>query len=217
MRKTHRNCPLNPRNAPNAPSTSKQACSRSRETDDEQQDSESDYGEGSDNDEPLVKRCTSCGGTGHARKSHKSCPKNPRNAPTEDPSSRSAEADEELSDFEGFEPDNGEVSSYEDLVSDMQGSSDEEEKVVEICDCGRAHKRDCPLNTRHRKAYSGKQKMQLRKGGIAPWVLLLVGRVKEKLMQLGAPKRESLPIPLDGKGYLRTPVLMPMVVLSAYV
>ena len=101
--------------------------------------------------------------TGHARKSHKSCPKNPRNAPTEDPSSRSAEADEELSDFEGFEPDNGEVSSYEDLVSDMQGSSDEEEKVVDICDCGRAHKRDCPLNPRHRKAYSGKQKMQLTK------------------------------------------------------
>ena len=45
----------------------------------------------------------------------------------------------------------------------MQGSSDEEEKVVEICDCGRAHKRDCPLNPRHRKAYSGKQKMQLTK------------------------------------------------------
>ena len=163
VRKTHRNCPLNPRNAANAPSTSKQACSRSTETDDEQQDSESDYGEGSDNNEPLVKRCTSCGSTGHACKSHKSCPKNPRNAPTEDPSSRSAEADEELSDFEGFEPDNGEVSSYEDLVSDMQGSSDEEEKVVEICDCGRAHKRDCPLNPRHRKAYSGKQKMQLTK------------------------------------------------------
>ena len=111
VRKTHRNCPFNPRNAANAPSTSKQACSQSTETDDEQQDSESDYGEGSDNDEPLVKRCMSCGGTGHARKSHKSCPKNPCNVPTEDPSSRSAEADEELSDFEGFEPDNGEVSS----------------------------------------------------------------------------------------------------------
>ena len=65
-------------------------------------------------------------------KSHNSCPKNPCNAPTEDPSSRSAEADQELSDFEGFEPNNSEVSSYEDLVSDMQGSSDEEEKVVEI-------------------------------------------------------------------------------------
>ena len=35
--------------------------------------------------------------------------------------------------------------------------------MVEICDCGRAHKRDCPLNPRHRKAYSGKQKMQLTK------------------------------------------------------
>ena len=57
---------------------------------------------------------------------------NPRNAPTEDPSAISVEADEEQSDFEGFEPEN--------LVPDMQGSSDEEDEVVNICDCARAHK-----------------------------------------------------------------------------
>ena len=198
--KTHRNCTLNPSNAANAPSTSKQACSWSTHNDDKQQDSESDYGEGSDNDEPLVKRCTSCGGTGHARKSHKSCPKNPRNAPTEDPSSRSAEADEEPSDFEGFEPDNGEVSSYEDLVSDMQGSSDKDEKVVDICDCGRAHKSDCPLNPRHRKAYSGKQKVQLTKRRGNSLAYAVSGKGRGKACAARHTQRECLPIPLDGKG-----------------
>ena len=74
-------------------------------------------------------------------------------------SSESADTDEEPSEFEGFESDDGGVFSSSEFIPDKYSSSDEE-TAVEICDCGKAHKRDCPLNPRYRNAYSGKQKKQ---------------------------------------------------------
>ena len=99
-----------------------------------------------------------------------------------------------LGDFEGFEPDNGEVSSYEDLVSDMQGSSDEEEvvEIVTVAELAKGIVHSIPGPGNHTLV---NKNCSLQKGGIAPWGMLLVGRVKEKLVQLGTPKKESLPNP----------------------
>ena len=155
---THSRCPLNPRNAPRQASKSQSA-----EIDDKEHDFEPDDGQESDIDNSQIKkRCASCGATDHARKSHKNCPKNPHNAPSTSKkvsSSESADTDEEPSEFEGFESDDGGVFSLSEFIPDKDSSSDEE-TAVEICDCGTAHKRDCPLNPRYRNAYSGKQKKQ---------------------------------------------------------
>ena len=90
------------------------------------------------------------------------------------------------------------MSTYEDLVSNMQGSSDEE-KVVEICDWGRAHKRDCPLNPRYRKAYSGKQKVQLTKRRDSSLGYAVSGKGKACAARYTQKRKPSNP--LDGKGY----------------
>ena len=116
--------------------------------------------------EKKVKRCE-CGGTDHVRKSHSNYPLNPRNATSTSRHaliSQSAEADDEESDFEGFEVDDGEMSSSEEPFSDGIGSSDEialdssDEEARDTCSCkGRAHKRDCPLNPRNKVAAHKKQ------------------------------------------------------------
>jgi hypothetical protein len=159
VKTTHSRCPLNPRNAPRQASKSQSA-----EIDDKEHDFEPDDGQESDIDKPPIKkRCASCGATDHARKSHKNCPNNPHNAPSTSKkvsSYESADPDEEPSEFEGFESDDGGVFSLSEFIPDNDSSSDEETAVDCICDCGRAHKRDCPLNPRYRNAYSGKQKKQ---------------------------------------------------------
>ena len=97
------------------------------------------------------------GSTNHVQITHKSCPLNPRHtASTSEKasSSQSHETDEEESEFEGFESDG---SSYEGLFSDNADSSDDE---VVICNCGRAHKRDCLLNPRNKKGNASKPKKQ---------------------------------------------------------
>ena len=86
---------------------------------------------------------------------------NPCNESKTVPSSESVEASEEESDFEGFEPNDGEMSSTGKYFSDGIGSSDKEPSY--ICSCrGRTHKRDCPLNPRnkaatHKKTYAKKR------------------------------------------------------------
>ena len=98
-----------------------------------------------------AKKACLCGST---RITHKICPLNPRRtASTSEKasSSQSHETDEEES---GFESDG---SSYKGLFSDNADSSDDE---VVICNCGRAHKRDCLLNPRNKKGNASKPKKQ---------------------------------------------------------
>ena len=94
------------------------------------------------------KKTCVCGSTNHVRRTHKSCPLNKQRQtmPEKASSSQSVESDEEESDFEGFEPDDCVVSSSEEELDCLSDIGDE----VEICSCGRAHKRDCPLNPRRK-------------------------------------------------------------------
>ena len=73
---------------------------------------------------------------------------------------QAVESDEEEGDFEGFEPDDCVVSSSEEELDCLSDIGDE----VEICSCGRAHKRDCPLNPRRKGNITQKTLRTSKKG-----------------------------------------------------
>ena len=127
--------------------------------------------------EPLEGECSSetvsraegkskpcvCGSTTHKRTTHKSCPLNKLKPKQSEYMHvlHSVEQDEAVddSDFEGLYSDNSLLpsSAEEELSSDEE---DFDATSAIFCDCGRAHKRDCPLNPPNLKS----QNMQLSIG-----------------------------------------------------
>ena len=159
-----------------------------------------------------AKKACLCGSTNHVRITHKSCPLNPRHtASTSEKasSSQSHETDEEESEFEGFESDG---SSYEGLFSDNADSSDDE---VVICNCGRAHKRDCLLNPRNKKGNASKPHVwQSRKGqSSSHFVLLQKGRAKLLLLIFVLLEKKRAKLLLQPNGLEHLHPLVPFVPL----
>ena len=127
------------------------------------------------------KKTCVCGSTNHVRRTHKSCPLNKQRQtmPEKASSSQSVESDEEEGDFEGFEPDDCVVSSSEEELDCLSDIGDE----VEICSCGRAHKRYCPLNPRRKGNITQKTLRTSKKG-----VNAAVGKGKAVAVSAAASK-----------------------------
>ena len=101
---------------------------------------------------PEISKACLCGSTNHVRITHKTCPLNPR---------RTASTSEQASSSQSHETDEEENETLSLMVVPTRAFSlTMQTPLMMSSNCGRAHKRDCPLNPRNKKGNASKPKKQ---------------------------------------------------------